>query len=356
MQAPPALIVSLDVETTGFHSRDRIVSLGAWRIDTQEKPSNSFACECLHLIVDPGKKSHPKAEQVHGYSDWTLRHQDPFSDHAKVVSAFLSEADLVVAHNASFDLKFIEREYRALGQEPPAINRYCTMEGYRRRGTGSAALAAICNEIGLARAQEKHGALEDAWLAFMVYCWLENANMKLIPFAEMLAQGAPETPLNFVSPPPLPEGPLPRRPARISVPEPREQAGGAASVARAELLAAVRPTAILLLEIARADDHFAAEEVDVLVNLIRTMRDRLHLPLDGEAEMEILAELFDTKLSQNLLTRSAGALCKDPIARAAFPKWFATLVRADGKVSPAEQAGIDRVKGAISRAMSKIAQ
>jgi hypothetical protein len=118
------------------------------------------------------------------------------------------------------------------------------------------------------------------------------------------------------------------------------------------LLEAVRPTAILLLEIARADDRLAAEEVDVLVTLIREERDRLGLTLDGESEIEILAELFETKLTQNMLTRSARAVGGDPFARDAFPKWLATTARSDGQVSQAERAAVDRVKAAFTRALA----
>ena len=74
----PASIVSVDVETTGLHSHDRIVTFAAWRVATVMLSGDVLDAKCLHIIVDPGKKSHAKAEEVHGYSDWTLRYQQPF--------------------------------------------------------------------------------------------------------------------------------------------------------------------------------------------------------------------------------------------------------------------------------------
>jgi DNA polymerase-3 subunit epsilon len=343
-------VVAVDVETTGFHSRDRMVSLGAWRLDLDDE-KESLRPRHLYLILDPGKKSHPRAEQVHGYSDWALRHQDPFSDHAMSVSAFLAGSHRIVAHNASFDLKFIEREYALLGQTCPQGTPFCTMETYRARSDGRATLNAVCTRMGLSRGGEKHGALEDAWLALMAYFWLHDAPGRIRPFERMLREGAPSSPTNYREPPPLPDGPLPRRRKQAAAAPPPPQADNRFAPAKAALLAAVQPTAVLLLEIARADEYFAPEEVDILVNLLRATRDRLGVRLDGEAEMDVLADLFDLQLSPALLARSAESLCADPVARREFPRWFATLVRADGTVSDGEQAGIDRVKAAIAEAM-----
>ena len=116
MSKLPASIVAVDVETTGLHSNDRIVTLGAWRVTTAELTGDELNANCLHIIADPGRKSHSRAEEVHGYSDWVLRHQQPFSDHAETVQSFLSSGEVIIAHNASFDLEFIDREYRALGK------------------------------------------------------------------------------------------------------------------------------------------------------------------------------------------------------------------------------------------------
>ena len=352
MSKLPASIVAFDVETTGLHSHDRIVTLGAWRVNTAELSGDELSVDCLHIIVDPGRKSHPRAEEVHGYSDWTLRHQQPFSEHAESVRGFLAGGDVIVAHNASFDLGFIKREYLALGTTASSLQCYCTMNGYRLAGLpGRASLNAICREMGLSRVGKKHGALEDAWLALMVYFWLHRAPAKFIrPFTEMASEGIPLIPHNFREPPPLPEGLVPTRRAAI-VAKARELTAARAA-AKTALLKAVRPTAILLLEVARASEALASEEIEILVALIRATRDRLALSADDEIEQEVLAELFDIKTTQNQLTRSARALCDDSASRYEFPKWLATMATIDGTVSEAEREAINRVKAAINRVLS----
>src|SRR5258707_14301038 len=71
----PKCVIFFDVETTGLNSNDRVVTLAAVTLlNTNLLPSASL--EYLYLIFDPGRKSHPGAEAIHGYSDWILRHQE----------------------------------------------------------------------------------------------------------------------------------------------------------------------------------------------------------------------------------------------------------------------------------------
>ena len=202
----PSKVVFVDVETTGLTDSDRIVSFAAILLETQSLRAGKFTVSVIHVVCDPGKKSHPRAESVHGFSDWVLRHQDPFSKYAGEIESLLDEADLIVAHNANFDMNFINRELVAVGRRPPAKPIYCTMEGHRNldRG-GSASLTALASQIGLSRRGTNHGALEDAWLAMMIYL-----DQHECPFKFPL-ESLPSDIFNLKACPPQPDGPLPRR-------------------------------------------------------------------------------------------------------------------------------------------------
>jgi DNA polymerase-3 subunit epsilon len=207
-QALPEFIVAVDVETTGLHSTDRVVSLGAVWFATRNLLEPAFPISFIHLIFDPGRKSHPQAETVHGYSDWVLRHQDPFSTYAMRIRDFLHAGNVVIAHNAAFDLPFINRELTHAGLSPIDRPKFCTMEGYRAADLGgSASLNSVCAQFGLKRQGRTHGALEDAWLAMMVYLWLHDFQ-HCRPFAELDGLASA---FNLRSSPPVPAGPLPRR-------------------------------------------------------------------------------------------------------------------------------------------------
>jgi len=208
--AMPKCIAFLDVETTGLTDKDRIVTLAGVKVpdaDRLGRTSGTTSLEYLYLIFDPAKRSHPRAEAVHGYSDWVLRHQDSFEMYAEQIEQFFNSAELVVAHNAEFDLSFYNREMERAARQPIATAAYCTMNAYRQRvPAGSSSLDTICRIMGAVRQSRTHGALEDAWLAMQVYLWLNYRNSPAALPAQFKAG-----PSNFKETPPLPDGPLPRR-------------------------------------------------------------------------------------------------------------------------------------------------
>lgn len=211
LKGPPASILFVDVETTGLHSADRIVSLGAIRLSTFEMLTGVLQFDQIHLIFDAGPKSHPKAEEVHGCDDWILRHQQPFSGYAAPLFDFISSAGLVVAHNAEFGKSFLAREFEAAGLQMPLMQSHCTMQAYRGLGLGgSASLSAIRSRLAIGQRGQRHDALHHAWLAMQVYLRLHKSVLWQTPFS-VIAEPELQNPRDF---PPRPEGLLPRRKAK----------------------------------------------------------------------------------------------------------------------------------------------
>jgi DNA polymerase-3 subunit epsilon len=170
----PASAVFVDVETTGLSSTDRVVSLGAIWLSTASVCGGPLPVSYIHLVFNPERRSHPYAERIHGYSADFLAGQEPFFLYADFVRQYLAAADLIVAHNAPFDVSFINRELALANERELHTPVFCTMQGCRQRGTKGAGLEKICADIGLGRGQRSHGALEDAWLSMMVYLWLHE--------------------------------------------------------------------------------------------------------------------------------------------------------------------------------------
>jgi DNA polymerase-3 subunit epsilon len=170
----PSSVVFVDVETTGLTDHDRVVSLGAVWLSTASISERPFPVSFVHLIFNPGRRCHPAASRVHGYSDRLLHEQETFPTRAGFLRQYLNCAELIVAHNARFDISFINRELQYAGENALSRPIYCTMEGCRERQLPSAALEKVCNQIGIHRTTRRHGALEDSWLAMMVYLWLHD--------------------------------------------------------------------------------------------------------------------------------------------------------------------------------------
>ncbi len=201
----PPKIVFLDTETTGLTSEDRIVSFAGILLDTADVPKGGAQIELVHLIFNPGRRSHPMAKKAHGHLDRTLERQDPLSAFAARIHGFIHEADLVVAHNAEFDLKFLNRELAGAGLSKISRPSFCTLQAWRKTGNGPATLDAVAQHIGLARETKEHSPLEDSWLAMMVYLALHQTPLK-IDFASLKCR-----PTNWVEQAPKLKGSLQSR-------------------------------------------------------------------------------------------------------------------------------------------------
>ena len=111
----PASVAFCDVETTGLGKDDCIVSFGGIGMIRDELANGRSHLAYRYLVFDPGKRNHHGAEQVHGFSDWVLAVQDRFEVHAAQVRRFLTSYELLVAHNAASDFRFINREMASAG-------------------------------------------------------------------------------------------------------------------------------------------------------------------------------------------------------------------------------------------------
>ncbi|PWL19736.1 DNA polymerase III subunit epsilon [Falsochrobactrum shanghaiense] len=203
-------VIVVDTETTGVLPFDRIITIGAVKVEGDELQRQS-----LHLIFDPRKDSHPQAEAVHGYDNWMTRYQDLFADLAAPLRKWFSWADEIVAHNAEFDMRYIQREFRKAEVDMLDHPIYCTMERAREIWRGESAKLDHClSKIGLSRVGQRHGALEDAYLTAGLY--LHQQGVKK-PLPRVKSWYPPKNLKPF---PERPSGDLPRRSPK------RRSAGG----------------------------------------------------------------------------------------------------------------------------------
>lgn len=208
LQIFPDVVAFADVETTGLHSRDRIVTIAVALMSLKEIEQGNLNISYIHRIYNPGIKCHPDAERIHGHDDWTLRHQPFFVEEAAEVREFIHRAGLICCHNAAFDLAFIDREFLHANLAPIQIPSYCSMIHYRQQYSGSASLANLSAQLGLSRKTKLHGALEDVFLTMNVWLKLNKAPLRVeMPEREKSALSFQ----NFRDVPPAPIGTLPPR-------------------------------------------------------------------------------------------------------------------------------------------------
>lgn len=152
---PPVFTV-FDVETTGLSPRsDRIVELALVRSDASGQIVDSWSSR-----FNPNRPV--GATHIHGITDADVASAPRFHEAASVIVSALRGTTLV-AHNASFDVAFLQRELGLAGWDLPTLPTYCTLKASthylpqlsRRR------LAECCEAAGVPL-HHAHSALGDA--------------------------------------------------------------------------------------------------------------------------------------------------------------------------------------------------
>lgn len=160
--------IVFDTETTGLNATggDRLIEVGCVEIVNRIPTGREF-----HRYLNPERDVHPDAVAVHGLTVDFLRDKPLFKDVADEFLDFIGDAPLV-AHNASFDLGFINAELQRLPRPLLTADRIVdTLALARRRHpAGPNTLDALCKRYGIDLSQRtKHGALLDSLLLAGVY-------------------------------------------------------------------------------------------------------------------------------------------------------------------------------------------
>ena len=160
--------IVFDTETTGLSPKngDRVVEIGCLELFNRLPTGETF-----HVYLNPERDMPSEAEAVHGLSEAFLADKPLFADVADDFLAFVGDAALI-AHNASFDMRFISAELKACGR--PGLSDHeviDTLAMARKKFPGSpASLDALCKRFNVdTSSRELHGALIDSELLAGVY-------------------------------------------------------------------------------------------------------------------------------------------------------------------------------------------
>lgn len=203
--------IVFDTETTGFDpgSGDRIVEIGGVELRHGMLTDRRF-----HCYVNPERDMPRAAFEVHGLSAEFLSDKPVFAapEAGPAFMEFVGDAKLV-AHNAGFDMKFLNFELERAGLPVVASERVVdTLEIARRKFPGgSNSLDALCRRFNISLdGRDKHGALIDSELLAYVYIELTGgAQRRLGLFAEGGAASAADGS-------PMSRKPAPPRPAPLA--------------------------------------------------------------------------------------------------------------------------------------------
>ena len=160
--------IVFDTETTGFdpEAGDKLVEIGAVELINHIPTGVTY-----HQYINPQREVPEEAFKVHGLSYDYLKQFPTFDKIVDEWLDFVGDATLV-AHNASFDIKFVNYEQKQLNKLQFAWDRIVdTLEIAKMLFPGTRVnLDALCRRFNIDNTDRTlHGALLDAQLLAQVY-------------------------------------------------------------------------------------------------------------------------------------------------------------------------------------------
>ncbi len=161
--------IVFDTETTGFdpETGDRLVEIGAVELINHVPTGKTY-----HQYINPDRDVPEEVVKVHGLTTEYLKKFPIFENIAQEWVDFIGEDGILVAHNAAFDMKFINYELQKLGYKEYKWDRVVdTLEIAKNKFPGQRNnLDALCKRFNIDNsARTFHGALLDAQLLAEVY-------------------------------------------------------------------------------------------------------------------------------------------------------------------------------------------
>ena len=153
----------IDFETTGLYPAvgDEICEIGLVRLES------GVIVREFSALVDPGRPLDPAAAQVSGITPETLAGQPRFEAVVEEFLPLLAEA-IIVAHNAEFDMGFLQYKLEKTGRNQVGNPVMDTLELARAQDdAGPFTLGILANRLGI-DGPHAHRALDDARMAARV--------------------------------------------------------------------------------------------------------------------------------------------------------------------------------------------
>jgi DNA polymerase III epsilon subunit family exonuclease len=188
-------VAVVDLEMTGLSvSRDRICEIAVVRWDGETLTEWA-------TLVSPGVSMSKSALRCHGLTDAAVADAPAFRDVLDRLTPLL-DGCVFVAHNAPFDLGFLERAYAKSGQQMPRIAVVDTLMMARRLfAFPKNDLRTACERLGVA-VEQLHRAMADARATWELFSRMLNVldpqgSITVSELDALLEALAPDSPLRL---------------------------------------------------------------------------------------------------------------------------------------------------------------
>ena len=167
--------IILDIETTGLEHKEghRVIEIGCIELNSKEVGAS------YHQYINPSKTLTEDNIKIHGITNEYLIDKPLFDEIVDDFLAFIEDSS-IIAHNASFDIGFLNFELEKLSKPKIAKERVIdTIKIARQRFPGQqVSLDALIKKLKINTLinRDQHGALKDAKLLTDVYLELQGIN------------------------------------------------------------------------------------------------------------------------------------------------------------------------------------
>jgi DNA polymerase-3 subunit epsilon len=181
--------IVFDTETTGLDplTGDRLVEIGCIELVNRFPTGKVF-----HHYLNPERDMPEPAFKVHGLSVEFLKDKPRFAEVVEELVVFIGNDAQLIAHNAMFDLGFLNAELKRCGKGEVNRDRLIDtlMLARRKHPGGSNRLDDLCARYKVDNSRRtKHGALLDAELLAEVYLELIGARQAMLGLADVADGG-----------------------------------------------------------------------------------------------------------------------------------------------------------------------
>lgn len=185
--------IVFDTETTGLApaNGDRVVEIGCVELYNHIPTGRTF-----HCYINPERAMPAEAQRVHGLDDAFLADKPVFAAIAEELVAFIGDAPMI-AHNAEFDLAFLNAEFDRSGHPALTATRIVDslMLARRKHPAGPNSLDALCARYQIDTSRRTlHGALLDSQLLAEVYIELIGGRQASLILLDETEAGSIMTP------------------------------------------------------------------------------------------------------------------------------------------------------------------
>ena len=159
----------LDTETPGLCPKDggKICEIAV------SITQNGVPVEEFSTLLNPNIPMSPAVVAIHGITNEMVAHAPTFADIAPRLLAML-EGCVLVAHNADFDLKFLQEEFSSCGLRLPNAPVLDTLKLARKSGKfAKNNLGCVAEQLGIS-CQGWHRAMADTKMAEQIFYYFLN--------------------------------------------------------------------------------------------------------------------------------------------------------------------------------------